>query len=245
VRTNFRMPDVLAIGLGGGTRIHLDAAQFNAKKTTLSDIRVGPDSVGYRLTEESFVFGGATLTASDIAVASGRASFGDASRLPALSRETLDAACSAFRLILEEGVDSMKTSAADVTIIAVGGGNFLIDDDLKGAAEIVRPPHAAVANAIGAAIAKIGAQIEQIIDYDAVPREVALARLRDAAIARVVAAGGVADTVEIIDVDEVFLSYLPGRSAQVRVKAVGDLAQAPKASEKAARATSARVRHAH
>ncbi|HVK79617.1 MAG TPA: hydantoinase/oxoprolinase family protein, partial [Verrucomicrobiae bacterium] len=53
VRTNFRMPDVLAIGLGGGTRIHLDAAQFNAKSLASHNLRVGPDSVGYRLLEES------------------------------------------------------------------------------------------------------------------------------------------------------------------------------------------------
>lgn len=64
IRTNFRMPDVLSIGLGGGSRIH-------------PDHRVGPDSVGYRLPEQALVFGGSTLTATDIAVAAGRAEIGD------------------------------------------------------------------------------------------------------------------------------------------------------------------------
>ena len=243
VRTNFRMPDVLAIGLGGGTRIHLDAAQFNAKSLASHNLRVGPDSVGYRLLEESYLFGGKTLTASDVAVASGHASFGDSSRLPRLSSATLDMVWTAFRAILEQGVDSMKTSASDVAIIAVGGGSFLIEDNLKGAAQVLRPPHASVANAIGAAIAQVGAQVEQIVDYDVVPRETALARLREAVKARVVATGGALETVEVIDVDEVYLSYLPGRSAQVRVKAVGDLAYAPQTPAKTARAS--RVRHAH
>src|SRR5699024_4841023 len=36
VRTNFRMPDILSIGLGGGTIVHVDG----------DEVTVGPDSVG-------------------------------------------------------------------------------------------------------------------------------------------------------------------------------------------------------
>ena len=66
VRTNFRMPDLISIALGGGTRIQ-----------TTDGLRIGPDSVGYRITEEALVFGGETLTLSDVAVADGRAEMGD------------------------------------------------------------------------------------------------------------------------------------------------------------------------
>src|SRR3546814_8963147 len=62
VRTNFRMPDILSIGLGGGSRIH-EGAQ---------GVSVGPDSVGFRLHSEGLIFGGDTLTASDVAVARGQ-----------------------------------------------------------------------------------------------------------------------------------------------------------------------------
>lgn len=242
VRTNFRMPDVLAIGLGGGTRVHLDPRKFSAKKIEPQDLSVGPDSVGYRLTEESYIFGGKTLTASDIAVAAGRAHFGDAARLPSLSPAAVNAAWDAFRALLEDGVDSMKTTRGDAAIIAVGGGSFLIDDKMKGVSEILRPAHAEVANAIGAAMAQVGAEIEQIVNYDVISRDAALARLREEARARVIAAGGAPDSVEMIDVDEVFLSYLPGRSAQVRIKAVGDLLDQPPRNE--AKPVT-RVRHAH
>ena len=67
VRTNFRMPDVLAMGLGGGSLVK----QHSDKLT------IGPQSVGYQLLEKSLVFGGDTLTTSDIAVAAGYADFGD------------------------------------------------------------------------------------------------------------------------------------------------------------------------
>lgn len=52
------MPDVLSIGLGGGTLIHQE-----------EPFRVGPDSLGYRILEESLSFGGKVLCTTDIAIA--------------------------------------------------------------------------------------------------------------------------------------------------------------------------------
>ena len=54
VRTNFRMPDILSIGVGGGSRIRMQADG--------QGLAVGPDSVGFRLLQEAIVFGGETLT---------------------------------------------------------------------------------------------------------------------------------------------------------------------------------------
>ncbi len=71
VRTNFRMPDVFSLGLGGGSIVVDDDKAP----------RVGPQSVGYDLIRRAKIFGGDTLTASDIAVAAGRAVLGDAARL--------------------------------------------------------------------------------------------------------------------------------------------------------------------
>src|SRR3546814_2072147 len=98
--------------------------------------------------------------------------------------------------MLADGIDRMKTQSGDVTIIAVGGGHFLIDDDLKGAARVVRPEHASVANAVGAAIAQIGAQADRIIDYDAEPRAAALDAMRETLLARVLAAGATRETAD-------------------------------------------------
>ena len=225
VRTNFRMPDILAIGLGGGTRIHLDAEFYQASQPLHSELRVGPDSVGFRLTEDACLFGGSTLTASDVAVASGLASFGAVDKVPALSESTREAILTRMRELLEDGVDRMKTSRDGAIILAVGGGNFLIPDELRGAARVVRPPHASIANAVGAAIAQVGAQMELVVNYDNEPRAQTLERLRQEVTARAIAAGGNPDSVEVMEIDEVYLSYLPGRAAQVRIKAVADLAQ--------------------
>ena len=42
---------------------------------------------------------------------------------------------------------------------------------------------------------------------------------------RAVEAGAVADSVEIVEVEEVPLAYLPSNATRIRVKAVGDLAR--------------------
>lgn len=241
VRTNFRMPDILAIGLGGGTRVHLDSALYAARAVPAEALRVGPDSVGYRIAEDAMLFGGGTLTASDVAVAAGKAAFGDVGKLPGLSAATLATVWDRFQAMLEDGVDRMKTVRGDVTILAVGGANFLVADGLKGAARVVRPPHAAVANAVGAAIAQVGAQVEQIVAYDQTPRATAIEQMRADVTARVAAAGGDPGTIQIVEVDEVFLSYLPGRAAQLRVRAVGDLAAQPRGETKRSKL----AQHAH
>ncbi|HUZ83333.1 MAG TPA: hydantoinase/oxoprolinase family protein, partial [Gaiellales bacterium] len=68
IRTNFRMPDLLAVALGGGSVV----ANGDGRP-----VRVGPGSVGYELERRALVFGGDTPTLTDAAVAAGRASIGD------------------------------------------------------------------------------------------------------------------------------------------------------------------------
>ena len=224
-RTNFRMPDILAVGLGGGTRVHLDPALYDAATLDEASFRIGPDSVGFRLLQDAMLFGGSTLTTSDVAVAGGHASFGDSARLPALSNPVIDAVWARVQAMIEDGIDRMKTSGGDVVLLAVGGGNFLVPDTIPGVARVIRPEHAAVANAVGAAISQVGAQIEQVVSYDRESREIALARIQAEARSRVVEAGGVAASVEVVELEEVFLSYLPGRTAKVRLRVVADLAE--------------------
>lgn len=234
-RTNFRMPDILAIGLGGGTRIHLDPALYEAGEPAGAALRVGPDSVGYRLAQEGMLFGGQTLTASDIALRTGQADFGDPALLPAMSDAVVAAVDGRIRAILEEGLDRMKTGRDKVTILAVGGGNFLIPDSLGGAAQVIRPPHAVVANAVGAAIAQVGAQVERVVSYDALAREEAIEQVAAFAREQLLAAGGDPASLTLADVEETYLSYLPGRAVQIRVRAVADLAfEAPAGGEAAA-----------
>jgi len=212
VRTNFRMPDVFSFGLGGGSIVRGD-----------SDLTIGPDSVGYELTQRARVFGGSELTATDLAVAAGLAEIGDAALVAGLGRDLVERGVRLIEAEIAEAVDRMKTSAGDIPVVVVGGGSILLGDALPGATEVVKPDHFAVANAIGAAIAQIGGEVDRVFSLEQIPREEALQRARDEATEKAVAAGASAGTVQIVDVEEVPLAYLPSNATRIHVKAVGEL----------------------
>jgi N-methylhydantoinase A/oxoprolinase/acetone carboxylase beta subunit len=214
VRTNFRMPDVLSVGLGGGSRVRVE----NGRTT------IGPDSVGYRLLDEALVFGGHTLTATDIAVAAEKANVGNRAAVNGLDAALVGSALAVIRTTLEDAIDRMKTSAASVPVVLVGGGSVLAHRDIRGASHIVVPKNAGVANAIGAAIAQVSGEVDQVFSYDRQGRDATLAEAKQMATARATEAGARGDTVRIVDVEELPLQYLPGGSVRVRVKAVGELA---------------------
>ncbi len=211
VRTNFRMPDILAIGLGGGSRVSEDGSE------------VGPESVGYNLLKDGLVFGGSVLTASDIAVASGRAIMGNPKHIAHLDRGLVARAATRIDQKLAEAVDRMKTSAAEVPLILVGGGAVLVSREVPGVSEVIVPEHAAVANAIGAAIAQVGGETDRVYSYESLGREQALELARAEAIENAVAAGAAPGTVEVVDMEEMPLQYVPGGAVRLRVRAVGDL----------------------
>ena len=214
VRTNFRMPDVISIGLGGGSivREHEDGT-----------VTVGPDSVGYEITKKALVFGGDTRTATDIAVRLGMAEVGDASKVAHIDEELAKKAMATMREMVEEGIDMMKVSNDDIDAILVGGGCIILPTDLAGTATCVKPEFSGCANAIGSAISKVSGTYEALVDYDETPRDQALEAARAAAIEAAVEAGAVRETVEIIDSEDVPLQYYPGHTNRVKVKAAGDL----------------------
>ncbi|MBB4442991.1 MULTISPECIES: hydantoinase/oxoprolinase N-terminal domain-containing protein [Rhizobium] len=211
VRTNFRMPDVLAIGLGGGSIVRDDGA------------RIGPDSVGYEITSRALIFGGDTLTTTDIIVAAGLEDIGDRSRVAHIPAKTIERALDTIHRMADEAVDRMKTSAEPLPVILVGGGSILISRDLPSASRVIRPENASVANAIGAAIAQVGGEVDRIFSLEGTSRDIVLGGAKKEAEERAVKAGAEAGTVKIMDIEEVPLAYLPGSATRIRVKAIGDL----------------------
>ena len=212
VRTNLRSPDIVSIALGGGTVVKEKPWQ------------VGPESVGYRLCQEAWVFGGKTLTTTDLAVASGRAQVGDRQLVAGLETSLAERGMAEIQARVETAVDRVKLSQDDVPVVLVGGGSILLGDSLSGASRVLRPEHAGVANAIGAAIAQVGGQAERVYSLDRVGREEAIADCSAAAISRAAAAGADPASIKVVDLEEVPLTYIPSNATRVRVKAVGNLA---------------------
>jgi N-methylhydantoinase A/oxoprolinase/acetone carboxylase beta subunit len=211
VRTLFRMPDLLSLGLGGGSLVRH------------APLAVGPVSVGYQLTERSRVFGGDELTATDVAVAGGLADLGDKERVASLPAALVRDTLARIHAMIEEGVDRMKTDAREEPLIAVGGGCFLVPERLPGVSEVVHVRHQAVANAVGAAIAQVSGEVDQI--FQNLTREAAIAEARRVAEERAIAGGAEAVTLQVVEVEDLPLAYLPGNSLRVRVRVVGDVAE--------------------
>ncbi|GGA90234.1 ROK family protein [Ornithinibacillus halotolerans] len=214
VRTNFRMPDINSIGLGGGTIIRVDG----------DSITIGPDSVGHRLLEEAIVFGGSTLTTTDVAVALGKMNLGNPDRVAHLDKELLEAIYNQMVEMVEEAIDKVKTSGDDIPVVLVGGGSVLFPDKLKGASKVYQPENGGVANAIGSAISQISGEIEKIFSISKENREEILNKAKQLAITETIKAGADSEKVEIVDMENVPLAYLPGNATRVKVKAAGDLA---------------------
>ncbi|MTD12905.1 hydantoinase/oxoprolinase family protein [Nakamurella sp. YIM 132087] len=215
VRTNFRMPDLISIGLGGGSIVTGGPGE----------VTVGPDSVGYRVVDEALVRGGSTLTLSDISVRGGRLTgFGDPGLVEGVPQQVVDAALEWVDRQIRHMTDRMKPSRHEMPLIAVGGGSHLVPDVIPGISEVVRPPHHAVANAYGAAIAEASGSIDRVFRYDDSSREACLDEARRLATEAAVRSGADPARIRVTAVHEVPLTYVPGQACRVQVKAAGPLA---------------------
>jgi hypothetical protein len=123
---------------------------------------------------------------------------------------------------IEDSVDRMKTDARELPLIAVGGGAFLVPDRLAGISQVCHVPHGDCANAVGAAIAQVSGETDQI--YRDLGREEAIAAAEAQAKERAVAAGAVRGTLHTVDVEDIPLAYLPGNALRVRVRVTGEMA---------------------
>jgi N-methylhydantoinase A/oxoprolinase/acetone carboxylase beta subunit len=214
-RTNFRMPDVVSLALGGGTIV----------RTLNGEVRLGPDSVGYRLSREALAFGGNQATFTDVALALGIADLEVPVPRPKLD---LEMAAQAYRLGLEMlngGAERMRPSRDVWPVIGVGGGSVLLPEFLDGNLKVQRPDDFAVANAIGAAISEVSGSADRIVVVGSGNRESAHEQVREEARAQAVAAGADPSSIRLVFWEEIPVAYMPGNATRLRAKAAGPLVQ--------------------
>lgn len=213
VRMNFSYPDVKSIGLGGGSLV----------RRVGDRLQVGPESVGYRLPEKALVFGGDVPTATDYIVASSsEVSIGK----PENVRGKLDEADiadfkSETKAMLERIVDTMKTSPENLPVLLVGGGAVVAPDSLKGASRVIKPEWSGVANAIGAAMARVSAVVDTVKSTEKKTERELVAEISEEAKKRTVDAGALADSIEVVEIETLPLQYVANKTRFI-VRAAGD-----------------------
>ncbi len=225
VKTNIRCPDLLSIALGGGTIIKHEGDDVTG---------LGPESVGYNLIRLGTSFGGPLMTVHDTAVALGKldtqldvfkTDFVTApDKIAALSRPLVENAWEAIRKTIEETIDKMKTTGEAVPAIFIGGGALVVPKTgISGVSEVVSPDHFEVGGAIGTTIAEIGAYAEGVVDLDIEDRKEAIAEVTEHAKDNAEAAGAIRSTVEVIDVEEIPFTYMPGKREKIRIRVKGQV----------------------
>jgi N-methylhydantoinase A/oxoprolinase/acetone carboxylase beta subunit len=210
VKTNLSMPQIHNIALGGGSIV----------RQKQSGVTVGPDSVGANELTQSLAVGGTVFTAADLVKLT-------AERLQELdipTEFTKDAKYT-IKQMIESAVEFAKTKPTDARVILVGGGSFVLPDaeQLKGVSTLVRPKYYEVANAIGAAIAKVSGRVDRMI----IPKQQSVDSLveegKQEAIHLCYEAGGRADTAAIVDLEIIPETYTFDGSFRLLVRAVSDI----------------------
>jgi DUF917 family protein len=214
VRTAFSMPEVLSIGLGGGSRVR---SGINGQVT------VGPDSVAHRLTTEAMVFGGNVMTSTDVVVAAQAANVGDAQKVKDISKDIIAGAKKDIKRQVERAIDRMKVSSAPISVLLVGGGSIILTDDLDGVQEVLRPPHHDSANAVGAAIAKVAGEVDVIEVLAGRDENAAVQAARKRAIDAAIQNGADEQDVKIVEIKKIPLQYVTNKATRFVMKAVGSL----------------------
>lgn len=213
VRMNFSYPDVKSIGLGGGSLV----------RRVAGTLQVGPESVGYKLPEKALVFGGDLPTATDYMVAgSGELTIGDPARVRGkLEEKDIADFQSEIRIMLERIIDTMKTTPEDLPVLLVGGGAMIAPDTLRGASRVIKPEWSGVANAIGAAMARVSAVVDTVKSTEKHTTKELLAEISEEVKRRTIEAGALPDSVQIVEVEDLPLQYVANQSRFV-VRAAGD-----------------------
>jgi N-methylhydantoinase A/oxoprolinase/acetone carboxylase beta subunit len=103
--------------------------------------------------------------------------------------------------ILERAIDAMKTSAEDIPVLLVGGGAIIAPDELSGASKVVKPEWSGVANAIGAATARVSGIVDTIESTENKSSAEVMEEISKRAIQKAIKNGANPETVQVVEMD--------------------------------------------
>ncbi|MET0602568.1 MAG: hypothetical protein ABW167_11295, partial [Baekduia sp.] len=126
-------------------------------------------------------------------------------------------------LVASKVLDDPSLTGAPVPVVTVGAGARAVAPALTTLArvEVLEPPEAEVAGAIGAAVAVATGLAEVICDQEERALRAAVERARRTAVERAIHAGADPARIDVVEVEQRPLSYLIAPALRVRVRAAG------------------------
>lgn len=203
VKLNFPMPDVVSLGIGGGSLVET------------APVKVGPRSVGREICARAQCFGGDELTLTDLAVATGHLEIGKSHPVKISKADALEILKQVIRTI-EENIGLLD--GAHLPVVLVGGGASVLPNSLLTERYLV-PENASVANALGAALSKISGSVDTIVSLT--DQEKILNRLKEQAVEEAARKGAALESIALSDVQIIPYHYVPNNMARVIVTAHG------------------------
>ncbi len=209
---HFSMPDMISLAFGGGSHVQLkDHHTF----------QVGPQSVARELKVQSRVFGGSTLTLTDVGIAAGYLQLEDSFQEKiglnsSYAKEMITYVCQK----IYQGIIRLRGKRHEFPVILVGGGASLLqplfkDFGLKGWA----PIEASVANAYGAGLAEVSSVIDGVFSLK--EREKVLNDLKEQAKQQAIAKGANPKQIRIANISILPFAYTSDALAKVVITASG------------------------
>ena len=203
IPTNFMLPNIQVLALGGGSIIRIDAE---------NKYTIGPDSLGAKLFTYAQSFNGPHLTVFDIANI-----LQEQSPKYGISITMADAI---MRFILNQLNNHLENIYLNqnMPIIFVGGGaQNLPEDYIK---QHIRPDYYQVANAYGAALAEICGTIDEIHTLEANKDEI-IQQLELKAIEQAVHNGARHNRIRIIEKRLLPFFYMENQLTRIIITAAG------------------------
>jgi N-methylhydantoinase A/oxoprolinase/acetone carboxylase beta subunit len=211
ISLHFSMPDMISLAIGGGSHVQFQGASF----------QVGPQSVARQLKNLSKVFGGPTLTLTDVGVAFGSLEIeGGNKENIGLSNWEAQAIIKKACQQIYQSILRLRGKKHDMPVILVGGGAALMkpliqDFGLNG----WMPAEAAVANAYGAGLAEISSVVDKVVSLK--EREKVLNELKEQAKRQAIVKGADQNQIRIAGVTILPFAYTSDALAKVVITASG------------------------
>ena len=211
IQLNFTMPDVISIAIGGGSYIR----QIDNK------IKIGPESCSKNLEKESLIFGGSSMTLTDIAVKKKFITISQATKsVDNISDEIANNVMDNVEETILKLCNQIAGKYKKLPIVFIGGGAMLFSNSQL-AKRIIIPELAPIANALGAALAKVSGTIDTVVELN--NHKKILQKLKLQAKKLAIKAGANKKTVNIAEQQIVPYSYTTNNLTRIKITATGDL----------------------